>query len=238
MQEHARADTRPSTCAHACKSRHTPEEPNDPQDARACKSAHACKSIQVIPRTHARARADTRPSTCAHTQEHMHTRIQRLLFRTFSLEHVVGVSGKNTPEAMSRTIAELLEPLQWPDAADEIVELNQNADGVEVITVSAVEKNWGLVCALSKGLDFELPTTKNLEAAISLMDTSRQLKLTKHSTLAGRRSWYRYEAEKIHCLLSYVARLCRRSDNSKSVKIAVLKQMRRQCKGITDSHTQ
>ena len=33
--------------------------------------------------------------------------------------------------------------------------------GVEVIRVTAVEKKWGL--------DFELPTTKNLETGISLM---------------------------------------------------------------------
>ena len=107
----------------------------------------------------------------------------------------------------------------------ELLTLSVDADSVEKVDVACVERWSHVVAALWENSLFILSTAR-LEEIMCEIDASFEGQLSgAAASKAARRRWARYEAEKIHAVLSYTARLCRRAASSKSVKVNNLKRL-------------
>ena len=101
-------------------------------------------------------------------------------------------------------------------------------DDCDKVDHSVVERHYELITCIWSSCGAAVPPTSACERAFSSVDAAHQHDLSNRKTKAGRDHWARFEGQKLHCVLSYVARLCRRSNHSKSVKICALKVMWRE----------
>ena len=106
----------------------------------------------------------------------------------------------------------------------EVVSLSRGPDGVEKVDVPCVERWHGLIHELWNRSIY-LPPTSHIVEGMMQLDESHDHKVANLGTKGQRLKWAMWEAEKIHAILSYTARLCRRSGTSKSMKVASLKKL-------------
>lgn len=105
----------------------------------------------------------------------------------------------------------------------ELVTLSQGIDG-DAVNRACVEKWYDLVRCFWEA-ELWLPTTASIADALFSCDAAYDHRLSNVVTKSARRRWAIFEAEKIHLILSYTARLCRRAAASPSAKVTLLKKL-------------
>ena len=121
----------------------------------------------------------------------------------------------------------------------ELVTLSRGHEG-DIVNRACVERWFDLVHTFWEA-ELWLPTTTAITEALYACDATYDHKLSNASTKAARRRWATFEAEKIHLILSYTARLCRRASSSPSAKVMLLKKLwlrRRSADGLLEAGPQ
>ncbi len=95
---------------------------------------------------------------------------------------------------------------------EEIFKLSSSAEGLEEAGRSSVEMNFEELYGLCDGTGCKVPTSEQLRRAIAIIDGKLNLKLTNYSRNRDKSTVHRYEAEKIHEMMSYCNRHCLRKD--------------------------
>ena len=103
-----------------------------------------------------------------------------------------------------------------------LVTLSASADGGQQADGPAIEKNGVLLLDVLTCLDFSLPTTLFLQKSLTIVDAT--IGISKQTSTRGRTTWARYEAEKLHFLLSYSVRLTRRARTTKAFHLGQIKK--------------
>ena len=129
---------------------------------------------------------------------------------------VCNALGTNFEHSLSLTVASL------SCDAGVLVTLSASADGGQQADGPAIEKNGVLLLDVLTCLDFSLPTTLFLQKSLTIVDAT--IGISKQTSTRGRTTWARYEAEKLHFLLSYSVRLTRRARTTKAFHLGQIKK--------------
>ena len=113
----------------------------------------------------------------------------------------------------------------------ELVRLVPDAEGIEKITVAAIESNFQIALSLCRTTEFgqKLPKTKVMQDMLQRCDSLLGDKLTEGlENKAKKLAYYMYEVEKLKQLIYSVKRTCVKYPNSRSPKVNTLRALYRE----------
>lgn len=122
-------------------------------------------------------------------------------------------------------LKEAVGDLPWVRCGQPIVRLSKASDGTEQSDVEAVTSHFPLIKEIFESTKCNIPTGREIMNAFRALDVSHGGKFSGGTSSRAQHQWAEAEAERLHFLLSYTARLCRRSPSSKTMKVAQLKKI-------------
>ena len=122
-------------------------------------------------------------------------------------------------------LKEAVGDLPWVRCGQPIVRLSKASDGTEQSDVEAVTSHFPLIKEIFESTKCNIPTGREIMNAFRALDVSHGGKFSGSTSSRAQHQWAEAEAERLHFLLSYTARLCRRSPSSKTMKVAQLKKI-------------
>ena len=110
------------------------------------------------------------------------------------------------------------------DGSGNFIVLSVARDKMEQAVLKCIDTNFELLKELLWAYQFKAPDDRDLEKFIINIDQKRNISGINSSKRASQ-AWSFQQAHKIHFLMSYVIRLCRRTPNTSHVKLGQLKLM-------------
>lgn len=102
--------------------------------------------------------------------------------------------------------------------------LESGDEGTDRLTLACLEKEKSFVTACIVEFGNHMPRAATWRKALAKTDYNHNGKLANSAGAAAREEWYRYEADKIHCLLDYSLRIVKKNCATKSVALHVLRE--------------
>ena len=106
-----------------------------------------------------------------------------------------------------------------------LINLTVTTDGIEKSDIAGIDKNFDCVFAVVDLFEGHVPSTNQIMQAVRGCDVHHDRKLTNFKHRSNRNAYYKYEAEKLHSVLSHAHRICIRTKKGqlKSPKESILK---------------